>query len=491
MFLSICSFGGILGELMSWRLASLSFLSLILINFGSSTKTQAATLTPSSLKTLPNASISISIAGGPGNRLDWVGLSRVGGSDADITKWKYLNGSKTAPSTGVTSTTLGFTMPSAEGNYEFRFFLNDGYQRIATSQTLVVSNTPTPTPTPSAPKKYSIKHGYDIPTPEFYKANISSMEKMPFDGVLINSFSSDKIQRQTVVSLSKMRAELLPAKNTRSSVLTQNFYTIYTRDGGPLNGNYSIPIANFKAAAQAAKEAGFVGIAFDNENYYEDNWNYPTSGDNQWLTSPIYNACPGINLAQCRDAARARGREVMAAMISVWPEIKVLNFYGVWVSDPMTEDQLSGQFPYNDVSFVNEMAGPFAMGMIEATLDTPARYIDGAEIYTLRTASQFSFGYNWLKNTFAQLSALVPAAFKSLYSKQVDIAFAEYDLPYNGRRMDLATWEATLKLSLQYSDQYAWTYTEKYDWWGVGGLPRVPQAWIDAARRARAAVNGQ
>src|SRR5207249_3976961 len=57
--------------------------------------------------------------------------------------WFYLNGSKTAPGTGVTSAMLNFVMSSSAGNYEFRFFSNNSYTVIATSGTVIAILSPT------------------------------------------------------------------------------------------------------------------------------------------------------------------------------------------------------------------------------------------------------------------------------------------------------------------------------------------------------------
>ena len=65
------------------------------------------------------------IANGPGNPRDWVGLYPALASSATSNRlaYQYLNGLGTAPLGGQTGATLTFALPSA-GNYELRFFLN-------------------------------------------------------------------------------------------------------------------------------------------------------------------------------------------------------------------------------------------------------------------------------------------------------------------------------------------------------------------------------
>ena len=55
----------------------------------------------------PGATVTVTVAGGPGNALDWVALYDVGGSTE--LDWKFLNGSRTVPSAGVTEATVPVT----------------------------------------------------------------------------------------------------------------------------------------------------------------------------------------------------------------------------------------------------------------------------------------------------------------------------------------------------------------------------------------------
>ncbi|MDP9144614.1 MAG: hypothetical protein M3N43_07935, partial [Actinomycetota bacterium] len=65
--------------------------------------------------------------------------------------WKYMNNSQTAPTAGMTSATLTFTMSQPANTYHFRFFCCGNPNLLATSNnvTVTTSATPTPTPTPT------------------------------------------------------------------------------------------------------------------------------------------------------------------------------------------------------------------------------------------------------------------------------------------------------------------------------------------------------
>ena len=94
----------------------------------------------------PGATVQVQVANGPGNPRDWVAFHASAAADTSYLDWKYLNGTRTAPATGLTSATLSFTMPTTPGTYNFRFFQNNTYTKLATSATVTVtSSTPTVT----------------------------------------------------------------------------------------------------------------------------------------------------------------------------------------------------------------------------------------------------------------------------------------------------------------------------------------------------------
>ena len=93
---------------------------------------------PPTVAGVTSASVSVAVSNGPANTTDWVALAQVGSNDFTYISWNYLNGSHSAPGTGVSSATLTFTMPATTGNYEFRFFANNGYTKLATSTTVTV-----------------------------------------------------------------------------------------------------------------------------------------------------------------------------------------------------------------------------------------------------------------------------------------------------------------------------------------------------------------
>jgi hypothetical protein len=83
--------------------------------------------------------VQVTVTNGPGNALDWISLHAVGANDLDKLDWKYLNGTRTAPTVGLTEATVTFQMPQMPGRYEFRFFRDGSYARLATSSVVTVA----------------------------------------------------------------------------------------------------------------------------------------------------------------------------------------------------------------------------------------------------------------------------------------------------------------------------------------------------------------
>lgn len=67
----------------------------------------------------------------PGNKKDWIGMYRSSDPDKKYLTYKYLNGK----SQGYVT----FKLPETEGEYNFRLFVNDGYDLFATSENVVVA----------------------------------------------------------------------------------------------------------------------------------------------------------------------------------------------------------------------------------------------------------------------------------------------------------------------------------------------------------------
>jgi hypothetical protein len=96
-------------------------------------------VTPPAPATAAAGSVAtVTVTGAPGNATDWIGLYAAGASDTTYLQWRYLNGALTPPSTGMSGAALSFLMPAAPGDYEFRLYAHNSYERVATSSQVLV-----------------------------------------------------------------------------------------------------------------------------------------------------------------------------------------------------------------------------------------------------------------------------------------------------------------------------------------------------------------
>jgi subtilisin family serine protease len=93
----------------------------------------APTLSVSATTVSSGGQVTVTLANGPGNAKDWIGFTAVGTPDGrgQYLQWVYVGA-------GMTTHTWTITAPTAPGQYEFRFFANDTYNRLATSPAVTV-----------------------------------------------------------------------------------------------------------------------------------------------------------------------------------------------------------------------------------------------------------------------------------------------------------------------------------------------------------------
>src|SRR5712671_2532624 len=91
------------------------------------------------------ATISATVANGPGNPGDWLGVYAVGAptGTGNPPSWKWLSTddarNSVPPAPGVTAGTVHLVVPPQAGQYEVRFFPNNGFAVAATSAAITVT----------------------------------------------------------------------------------------------------------------------------------------------------------------------------------------------------------------------------------------------------------------------------------------------------------------------------------------------------------------
>ena len=120
------------------------------------------------------ATISATVANGPGNPGDWLGVYAVGAPTVygNPPSWKWLSTDDARgsipPAPGVTAGTVHLVVPKQAGQYEVRFFSNNSFTLGATSAAITVQITappPVPTSVTLTPASLSLPDNSPIGTP--------------------------------------------------------------------------------------------------------------------------------------------------------------------------------------------------------------------------------------------------------------------------------------------------------------------------------------
>jgi hypothetical protein len=344
-------------------------------------------------------------------------------------------------------------------------------------------------PRPGGPSL--IKYGQDIPSPRQVAAAADRYDALPFDGIVMRTpasadiFSPRRIDRDELLEqVSALPADLRMQDNWLRITLHDELD--WTDDA-----LWRTVAANAGTMARALRESDrpYAGIWFDNE-WYGDGaspWDYGTS-TRAWTPSDVEGATPGLSPGEATELARSRGEEVMAAITGGWPDLDVMVLFGPWVSEPSTFRAMEDVgLPYNDISWVNELAGPFFMGMVERR--GQARVIDGGEYYDARSREDYATFAAWQRRGFVLAgSESVPATQADSYTQDVPAALAVYDRDQldDYRVLDARTLGDLTRFALDEATDYVWLYTEEHEWGASRSMkPPVPQEYVDAIAAAR------
>jgi hypothetical protein len=99
------------------------------------TTPSSPTLTVSITTVAPGAAVSATVANGPAGRTDWIAIYPENAST--YVSWVYLNGTQTAPASGLSNAVVVLPMPTTPGSYTLRLYT--GATLVATSGSVSVS----------------------------------------------------------------------------------------------------------------------------------------------------------------------------------------------------------------------------------------------------------------------------------------------------------------------------------------------------------------
>ncbi len=314
-------------------------------------------------------------------------------------------------------------------------------------------------------------------TPAYLIDHWDYIETLPFDGVVIfpANYRYQAIMQpgQTITYNEIYTTWRLGELSAKFNKVKHNYLISWCRKAEFFDDAiWPTIVQNFANLAKAAKDAGIAGIIFDNEQYIENPWNYPSSVDHSGTYS----------LEQYRTQVRLRGKQVMAAMIAEFPNIELMTSHGPYWSEPTFNQQFLPNPVYDD----GELAGSFFAGFVEAVIDAKAaghspKAIDGGEFYKPRTIQEFEDLYQFRKNTMpsaANNSAQIPVSLRPLWPANVNISFGTYNLG-NEAPMDPSIMRTTFEYATRRADDIVWLYSEGQDWYVSGG---VSTDWINAIK---------
>lgn len=305
----------------------------------------------------------------------------------------------------------------------------------------------------------------------FVKDNISSMEsRNPYlDGVAASmngSFSRNFLMLSGDKLWTEDDVQLSTVSKIKWGRYTDNFVILYFVDSLDLgffnNNKWSTIIHNAGMVSKMVKAGRFKGIFMDDENYFK--------GSHGWQYNPDWY--PGYTFEQVKAKCRERGKEFMQALQSnVSDPLVVLDF--IWFGDHWNN------YDMNNGRQILWLA--FKDGMLEAAR-TGDVLVDGNECaYYYPETVMFTDIYNEFRlHKFTKYGA---ADLQDKYKAQVQIGHGIYPSLYYGRfrwphtytdEEHDAWWKHQLYNSLLTSDKYVWIWSERWDWWGDGGLALTP-----------------
>jgi hypothetical protein len=198
---------------------------------------------------------------------------------------------------------------------------------------------------------------------------------------------------------------------------------------------------NFRALAQAASALNkqgdyhFKGIFFDDESSKVNGF-FP-------FDCAVYGSYEAGDTCEQRQLKmRERGKQIMAAMLSVWPEVTWVQLHTPAVSVPGYDDTplrsnpsvtVGGLFDFDYDDY--ELAGPFFAGLVEAVQETKTGIVvSGGNIYKLRNKDDFQDHETYvaalgnLATSGSNNVAWLPESLKGdVWTTTVDVGFGVYN----------------------------------------------------------------
>lgn len=329
----------------------------------------------------------------------------------------------------------------------------------------------------SGADRYFIAHGWDLLAvrPADVARHLDQWAKIPLDGVclVVRAPHPDGTELNSLTILTDppwapewFTNELIALRSCAMGTLRKNFLIAYWSPQRRLDWTddeaWARVATNHAVLAWLAREGRAAGIMIDPEDYHETHQFTRVPGDPPW--------------PQVQTLARQRGRQLMTAMATAYPNITLLSFWLLSAYQPYLEEP----HPPAAVAEEGHLGPAFINGLLEA-LPPGARLVDGDEFAYRYDAARDDFHRGaWRVRNPAR--TLVAPENQSTYAAQVLVGFGLYlDMyinppdspwyfgPLHGSRPHRLY--ANLSTALRVADKFVWIYGEQRDWihWSVPG----------------------
>lgn len=325
-----------------------------------------------------------------------------------------------------------------------------------------------------------LEWGWDTPSPVQVRDRILAMEKLPFDGVVLNLFAdghqdrTKKVDRQASFTSrdwgnKTLRREdfsesIAALKGTEFGRFTDDFLTLDVTPGNVDwfdDDAFANVVANARLLASVCKETHMRGIMFDTEAYDQQLFNYARQK----------NAATH-SLAEYQQQAGRRGGQIMRAINAEYPGIRIIVTLAYSVGQGETDKY--GLLP------------ALLDGMLEAADEKTILYDGWESSYNYLTEKQFAAARKIIRQQSLQWSA-VPDAMRQHWRASFGL-WIDYGEQAVWNQQDFSKnffspqqFGNSVAEAMRNSDGYVWIYTHHADWWDG----QVPQAYIQAMEKAR------
>ena len=238
-------------------------------------------------------------------------------------------------------------------------------------------------------------------------------------------------------------------------------------------------ITNFQTVAKVANDLGFRGIIYDDEAYdLESHKMMNYKHGNAWYDVKAYKN-PNYTFVEHSAKITARFKQIMEAMVSVYPAIDVLYYHSPVEGHIEADSGIDGHPVVVNVGLEreHEWTGAMFLGFKQG-LSHQATLHDMGEDYRLRTQKHFDDAYTWRKQTIASDATndavdatahwIVPVSDRVDWAEKVHVNFmvsneplANVDYPEfdTTNSVGVNDMKITLERSLDKSDKYVSFYS--------------------------------